>query len=149
MPLQLNFRVEDRGGVMFVVRSGRNPGDPEQITIASAAEVELWNALASRLATPHRESYIRVSEQDMVQILLERDTLKRQLADLHRSYDELHARLSAHLGPEAGPKCRVCGMPATHRTVTAGSPFFFCDVHVADIRTPTESLPPPSTKEPG
>jgi len=150
MPLQLNFRVEDRGGVMFVVRSGREPGDPETITVASNAEVELWNALASRLASPHRESYIRVSEQDMVEMLLERAALRKQLIEVREHNSDLRGQLAVYQGPTTGPVCRVCGMPATHRTIPSGSNFF-CAEHVLNIRSPTELIPPPSppgSKEP-
>lgn len=82
MPLQLNFRVEDRGGVMVLITKGR--GDEELVRPASSAEVELWNALSRRFAAPARESYIRVNEQDLVSVLMERDHLRRQVATLEK-----------------------------------------------------------------
>lgn len=91
MPLSLNFRVEDRGGVMVLVQKGR--GDEEVARPASSAEVELWNALARKFATPARESYIRVNEQDLVNTLIERDHLRRQLAEQEKKVLELEAKL--------------------------------------------------------
>ena len=87
MPLQLNFRVEDRGGVMVLIANGRDGAD--MVRPASSAEVELWNALTRRFAAPARESYIRVSEQDLVNVLMERDHLRKQVTDLTRKVQEL------------------------------------------------------------
>ncbi len=87
MPLQLNFRVEDRGGVMVLITRGR--GDEELVRPATSAEVELWNALSKRFAAPARESYIRVNEQDLVTVLMERDHLRRQVTDLETKILEL------------------------------------------------------------
>lgn len=89
MPLQMNFRIEDRGGVMVLITRGR--GDEEVVRPASSAEVELWNALTRRFAAPARESYIRVNEQDLVAVLMERDHLRRQVAALEKKVQELEA----------------------------------------------------------
>lgn len=91
MPLQLNFRVEDRGGVMVLVTKGRD--DEDVVRPASAAEVELWNALTRRFAAPARESYIRVNEQDLVTVLMERDHLRRQVTNLTKKVAELEAEI--------------------------------------------------------
>lgn len=141
----MNFRVEDRSGVMFVVREGKNPGDLDIVTVASAAEVELWNALTSRLAAPHRESYIRVSEQDMVEMLLERDELRRQLVEVRHANDELRGQLPAGSDPSSSV-CRVCGLPATHQTIP-NNRYRYCEVHVTNIRTTTERIPMTTIKE--
>lgn len=89
MPLQLNFRIEDRGGVMVLITQG--PGHDDVVRPASSAEVELWNALTRRFASPARESYIRVNEQDLVTVLMERDHLRRQVTDQQRRIRELEA----------------------------------------------------------
>lgn len=89
MPLRLNFRIEDRGGVMVLITRGRS--DEEVVRPASSAEVELWNALSQRFATPARESYIRVNEQDLVSVLMERDHLRRQVANQQQKILELEA----------------------------------------------------------
>ena len=88
MSLQLNFRIEDRGGVMVLIQ-GR-PGE-ETVRPASSAETELWNALTRRFAAPARESYIRVNEQDLVTVLMERDHLRRQVSTLEKKVEELTA----------------------------------------------------------
>lgn len=87
MPLQLNFRIEDRGGVMVVIANGRDGIDV--VRPASSAEVELWNALTRRFAAPARESYIRVNEQDLVNVLMERDHLRKQVTELTKKIQEL------------------------------------------------------------
>ncbi len=88
MPLQLNFRIEDRGGVMVLIQGRPNE---ESVRPASSAEVELWNALSRRFAAPARESYIRVNEQDLVTVLMERDHLRRQVTNLEKRVEELTA----------------------------------------------------------
>ena len=87
MPLQLNFRVEDRGGVMVLITKGQR--DEEIVRPASSAEVELWHALTHRYASPARESYIRVNEQDLVTVIMERDYLRRQVADQLKQLQDL------------------------------------------------------------
>lgn len=96
--LQLNFRVEDRSGAMVLVMQP-TPGAPEITRPASSAEVELWNALTRRFGSPVRESYIRVSEQDLVSMLMERDHMRRALADIQQKYAELLERTKAHEEP--------------------------------------------------
>lgn len=86
MPLRLNFRIEDRGGVMVLITTS---GEDEAVRAASSAEVELWNALTRRFAAPARESYIRVNEQDLVSVIMERDHLRRQHAEVQRKNIEL------------------------------------------------------------
>lgn len=93
MPLRLNFRVEDRGGVMVLITQTR-PGEEETVRPASSAEVELWNALTRRFAAPSRESYIRVNEQDLVSVLMERDHLRKQVTELQKKNAELSAEVS-------------------------------------------------------
>lgn len=61
----------------------------EKVRAASTAEVELWNALTKRFASPSRESYIRVNEQDLVTVLMERDHLRRQVSVLEAKVKEL------------------------------------------------------------
>lgn len=140
MPLNLNFRVEDRGGVMVVIEPGRTPEAPEVVRAATSPEVELWNALARRMAAPTRESYVRINEQDLVGLLLERDQLRRQVTDLQREKNELKSLVETLKGPEGAPKCKSCGAPARHQTVPIGT-FFFCDEHIKGLRTLTEPVP--------
>jgi hypothetical protein len=90
MPLQLSFRIEDRAGAMVLITRRRGSSE-EVVRPASAAEVELWNALTQRFAAPARESYIRVNEQDLVNVLMERDQLRRQVASLEKKVEELEA----------------------------------------------------------
>lgn len=89
MSLQLNFRIEDRAGVMVLISKGKD--DHDNVRPASSAEVELWNALTRRFAAPVRESYIRVNEQDLVTVLMERDHLRRQNATQSQKIQELEA----------------------------------------------------------
>lgn len=98
MPLRLNFRVEDRGGVMVLI-SQPTPGADEIVRPASSAEVDLWNALTKRFASPARESYIRVNEQDLVTALMERDHLRRQCLELQKRLDDFRARHPANPPP--------------------------------------------------
>lgn len=70
-----------------------SPGADDLVRPASAAEVELWNALARRFASPVRESYIRVNEQDLVSALMEKDHLRRQIAELQQKMNELQQKL--------------------------------------------------------
>lgn len=100
MPFSLNFRVEDRGGVMVLITRGARDGE-ETVRPASSAEVELWNALSRRFAAPARESYIRVNEQDLVTTLMERDHLRRENHNLQKRVKDLEQKLSH--GHEDGP----------------------------------------------
>lgn len=99
MPFSLNFRVEDRGGVMVLV--SRHKEGEETVRPASTAEVDLWNALSRRFAAPARESYIRVNEQDLVTTIMERDHLRKQNGELQRRVKELEAKL--HERSECAP----------------------------------------------
>jgi hypothetical protein len=75
MPFRLNFHVEDRTGVMVVVfQDGA-------VRPATSAEVELWNIITKRFSST-RESYIRVSEQDFLELLREREHLRAQVTEL-------------------------------------------------------------------
>ena len=74
---------------MVLITKGR--GDEEIVRPASSAEVELWNAFTRRFAAPARESYIRVNEQDLVSVLMERDHLRRQVSDQEKKLLELQA----------------------------------------------------------
>ena len=85
--LNLNFRIEDRGSVWVLVT--QQSDGAEIVRPATIAEVELWNAIAKRFSTPARETYIRVSEQDLVTALMERDHLRRQVSDLQKKNAEL------------------------------------------------------------
>lgn len=90
MPLQLSFRIEDRAGAMVLITRRRGSSE-EIVRPASSAEVELWNAFTHRFAAPARESYIRVNEQDLVNVLMERDQLRRQVTALETKVKELEA----------------------------------------------------------
>ncbi len=76
MPFSLHFTIESRGGVMVLIDHRNGAARP-----ATTIETELWNALTKRVA-PARESYIRVNEQDMMNLLIERDKLKQQVSIL-------------------------------------------------------------------
>jgi len=78
---------------MVVILPGAGPDGSEIIRPASTTEIELWSALTRRFATPVRESYVRVNEQDLVGVLLERDHLRKQVADLQRDKLELSSAL--------------------------------------------------------
>jgi len=86
-------------------------GAEEVVRPASSAEVELWNALTRRFAAPSRESYIRVNEQDLVSVLMERDHLRKQVTELQKKHAELasdaeaakHAPEPSHDGQEREP----------------------------------------------
>lgn len=103
MPLQLSFRIEDRGGVMILITKGR--GDEEIVRPASSAEVELWNAFTHRFAYPARESYIRVNEQDLVTALMERDHFRRQVTNLEKRVQELEAERNPKPPEADGQEC--------------------------------------------
>jgi hypothetical protein len=83
MPFQLRFSIEDRNGVMVLI--DHNSGN---VRPATSSEVELWNALTSKIS-PTRETFVKVSEQDMVVLLMERDYLKKQFEELTKKYDLL------------------------------------------------------------
>ena len=80
--LSLNFHVEDRSGIMVVVFADGI------VRPASIAEVELWNVVTKRFQST-RESYVRISEQDLLELLRERDHLRDQVTALQRRGTEL------------------------------------------------------------
>lgn len=80
-----------------VVDQGKNPGEPNSVRLATALEIELWNTVTKRLNMPLRESYIRVNEQDLIGVLVERDQLRKQLSALERENRELK-------GPPSTPR---------------------------------------------
>lgn len=98
MSLNLNFRIEDRGGVMVVVTSDTSSGGLETVRPATSAEVELWNQANKRQTVPYRESYLRVNEQDLLGILMERDQLRKQLSVLEKDNKELRTALASVAG---------------------------------------------------
>jgi len=75
MPFRLNFHVEDRVGVMMIVFQDG------VVRPASSAEVELWNIVTKKFSNT-RESYIRVSEQDFLEVLREREHMRAQVTEL-------------------------------------------------------------------
>lgn len=80
--LALNFHVENRAGVMVLVHEN---GDVRPATVA---EVDLWNIVTKRFSST-RESYVRVSEQDLLELLRERDHMRTQVTGLQARGTEL------------------------------------------------------------
>lgn len=78
----LSFHVEDRAGVMVLVQ------EDGTVRPASTAEVDLWNIVTKRFSNT-RESYLRVSEQDLLEVLKERDHMRSQVTALQQRGTEL------------------------------------------------------------
>lgn len=78
----LSFHVENRAGIMVLVQ------EDGTVRPASTAEVELWNIVTKRFSNT-RESYLRVSEQDLLEVLKERDHMRQQVTALQQRGTEL------------------------------------------------------------
>ena len=97
----LSFHVEDRAGVMVLVQ------EDGTVRPASTAEVDLWNIVTKRFSNT-RESYLRVSEQDLLEVLKERDHMRHQVTALQQRGTELvelnrALKLELKAGTEKGP----------------------------------------------